>query len=281
MSDSNTRDFSRALPLLVLLAALALAAGLIVTGCVPAPDPDAASGEADGRYDRMVELLSAGQVAIGVFSGDHTPEQGAIMGADPEPDFVFYSLESGPFDIPALRAYMDAMETAAGVEGPAPVALRVPPIRDGAEAARDHVRQGLEAGVAAIVFPHVTTRAEAELAVDAMGTNTWPNRPDGEHLAILIVEDREGIATLEEITTTPGVGVVFAGPGDLRRSYEGDMEAVEEAIQAVLAACRKAVVPCGVTAGSEDIAERIEQGFRVIIATDSAAVGIGQRAAGR
>lgn len=269
-------------PITVIRFSVALlAAGLAVPGCTPAPESDGASGDAAGRYDRMVELLSVGEVAIGVFSGDHTAEQGAIVGVDPAPDFVFYSLESGPFDIPTLRAYMDAMETAAGVEGPAPVALRVPPIREGAEAARDHVRQGLEAGVAAIVFPHVTTRAEAELAVDAMGTNTWPNRPDGQHLTILIVEDRAGIAALEEITTTPGVGVVFAGPGDLRRSYEGDMEAVEEAIQAVLAACRKAVVPCGVTAGSEDIAERIEQGFRVIIATDSAAVGIGQRAAGR
>jgi 2-keto-3-deoxy-L-rhamnonate aldolase RhmA len=80
---------------------------------------------------------------------------------------------------------------------------------------------------------------------------------------------------------TRGVSVVFAGPGDLRRAYEGDMEAVENAIQTVLAACLAHDVPCGITAGVADIAERIEQGFRVFIVTDAEAIPVGRAAAGR
>ena len=78
---------------------------------------------------------------------------------------------------------------------------------------------------------------------------------------MLIVEDREAVEVVDEIVSTPGVSVVFAGPGDLRRAYEGDMEAVESAIQTVLAACTEHRVPCGITAGVDDIAERLSRAF--------------------
>ncbi|NIP60585.1 MAG: hypothetical protein GWM92_19525, partial [Gemmatimonadetes bacterium] len=72
-----------------------------------------------------------------------------------------------------------------------------------------------------------------------------------------------------------------AGPGDLSRAYDGDMEAVERAIQAVLSACLEFDVPCGVTAGAHDIARRLEEGFRVIIVTEEEALEVGREAAGR
>ena len=54
----------------------------------------------------MIALLAGGQPVLGIFSGDHTAEQGRQMVLNREADFIFYSLESGPFDIPAMRAYM-------------------------------------------------------------------------------------------------------------------------------------------------------------------------------
>ena len=75
--------------------------------------------------------------------------------------------------------------------------------------------------------------------------------------------------------------MVSPGPGDLRRVYDGDMERVENAIQTVLAACLELEVPCGVTAGVEDIAERLEQGFRIIIVTEPEALAAGMAAAHR
>lgn len=253
-----------------LAAALAAAAPSTAQGGPGATSPSTING-----------LLARGQAVFGIFSGEHTAAQGAVMRRNRDADFVFYSLESGPFDLPTMQAYIRGMVGSAGAAGPPPLALRIPPIRDGADSARARARQGLAAGAAAIVFPHLTSGEEAALAVEAIGADLWPGNPNGALTAMLIVEDREGIARVREIASTPGVSVLFAGPGDLRRAYDRDMGAVERAIQTVLAACKEFAVPCGITAGVDDIAERLTQGFRVIIVTQPEALGVGKRAAGR
>lgn len=258
----------------VATASLAMLAAL--AGCDATPQEESVN-----PHQRIVELLAAGEAVFGIFSGEHTPEQGRLMAENRAADFVFYSLESGPFDIPAMQAYAEAMDEAAADRGTHPIALRIPPIRDGHEQARVRVRAGLDAGAAAVVFPHVETAEEAALAVDAMGDDAWPERSDGTRVNMLLIEDRVGIENVRQIVSTPGVSVVFPGPGDLRRAYDGDMEAVEHAIQTVLAACEEFGVPCGVTAGVDDIAERLEQGFQVIIVTGPEALTVGRRAAGR
>lgn len=229
----------------------------------------------------IVRLLVAGQGVFGVFSGEKTGEQGARIVENRETDFVFYSLETGPFDIPAMQVYMRAMAEAVGEEGSHPVVLRIPPIRDDGELARERVRLGLDAGVAGIVFPHVETADEAALAVSSMGADLWPSNPEGGLLNILLIEDRIGVRNAREIVGTPGVGVVIPGPGDLRRAYEGDAEAIEGAIQTVLSACKEFEVPCGITAGVDDVAERLDQGFRLIIVNRDEALAVGRAAAGR
>ena len=265
-----------------LILALALA-----TGCsAPEQSADEASGAASAGSDApamapapLVQLLADAQVLFGIFPGPSTREQGALMGQNRDLDFVFYSLESGPFDIMSTKVYMEGIAEGSGTEAAHPLVLRVPPIRNGAEQAAANVAEALDAGVAAIVFPHVESAEDAAVAVSVMGSDLWPANPDGTLLSILIVEDRGGVERVDEIVSTPGVSIVFAGPGDLRRAYEGDMEAVEGAIQAVLAACQRHDVPCGITAGADDIADRIAQGFRVFIVSDAAAVPVGRAAA--
>lgn len=250
-------------------------------GCAVAAAAQQESENVPESPNPIVQLLEAGNPVFGIFSGDHTREQGVVRGRNREVDFVFYSLESGPFDIPAMKVYMEGLEAASGSTGPHPVALRIPPIRDGHELARDRVRQGLEAGVAAVVFPHVETAEEAALAVDALGADQWPGDAGGSLVSILLIEDQIGVANAREIVGTPGVGVVFPGPGDLRRAYESDMDAVEEAIQTVLAACKEHDVPCGITADADDIAVRLEQGFRVFIVQEPEVLTVGRAASGR
>ena len=256
------------------VALLALASNVWVA-CAPA------SEETVANSNKIVRLLAEGQAVFGIFSGEHTAEQGAVMAENRETDFVFYSLESVPFDIPAMQAYMQGMADASGADGTHPVTLRIPPIREGHDAARDHVREGLAAGADAIVFPHVETAEEAGLAVGSMGDNVWPGNPAGELVNVLLLEDQVAIANAREIVGTAGVSIAIPGPGDLRRAYEGDAEAIENAIQTVLAACKEFAVPCGITAGVDDIAERLEQGFRVIIVTRPEALAVGRQAAGR
>lgn len=265
-----------------LCVAAPVLAAAAVASCAPAGDAPG-DGEAATAADanRIVELLASGQPVFGIFSGEHTPEQGARMARNREADFIFYSLESGPFDIPAMETYMEGMREGAGDYAPQPVALRIPPIRDGADSARARARAGLDAGAHSIVYPHVESVEEAELAVGALGDAAWPGNPDGNLVNILLIEDQVGIERAAEIVRTPGVSVVIPGPGDLRRAYEGDMEAVEAAIQTVLAECLAADVACGITAGADDIGERLDQGFRLIIVTSPEALTVGRAHAGR
>ena len=264
--------------------ALLLATAAAATSCAPpgdAPDAQEPSAASASGANPMVELLASGQPVFGIFSGEHTAGQGARMARNREADFVFYSLESGPFDIPAMEAYMEGMREGAGEYAPQPVALRIPPIRDGADSARVRARAGLDAGAQSIVYPHVESVEEAELAVGALGDAGWPGNPDGDLVNILLIEDQVGIERAAEIVRTPGVSVVIPGPGDLRRAYEGDMEAVEAAIQTVLAECLAAGVACGITAGPDDIGERLDQGFRFFIVTSPEALTVGRAHAGR
>ncbi len=62
-----------------------------MASCAPASDG------ADEMTNAVVGLLAAGQPVCGIFSGEHTAEQGAVMAQNRETDFVLYSLESGPF----------------------------------------------------------------------------------------------------------------------------------------------------------------------------------------
>lgn len=265
-----------------LCAAVPVLAAAAVASCAPTGDaPGAGEGASATGANRMVELLSSGQPVFGIFSGEHTPGQGARMARNREADFVFYSLESGPFDIPAMEAYMEGMREGAGEYAPQPVALRIPPIRDGADSARARARAGLAAGAHSIVYPHVESVEEAELAVGTLGEAAWPGNADGNLVNILLIEDRIGIERAAEIVRTPGVSVVIPGPGDLRRAYEGDMEAVEAAIQTVLAECLATGVACGITAGPDDIGERLDQGFRFFIVTSPEALTVGRAHAGR
>lgn len=245
------------------------------------PTSEAAAAPADGPAE-VITLLAEGEAVFGKFVSGRTTEDAAADALDEEADFVLYSLERGPFDMETMGAYIGALRATAAEAGlTAPdVMLRTPPIGDDVEGARDRVRRAVDTGVDGIVFPHAHSAAEAALSIDLVGS-VWPADRAGERVDILIVEDREGIEHVREIVGTPGLSVVFAGPGDLRRAYEGDAEAIEGAIQRVLAACREFDVACGITAGVDDIADRLEQGFRVIIVTEEEALAVGRAAAGR
>ncbi|MDH3733980.1 MAG: aldolase/citrate lyase family protein [Gemmatimonadota bacterium] len=263
-------------------AAIAVTTTLLIACGAPAEDEMSESAPGMSSPSQIGALLADGEVVFGVFPGQQTAEGGTAMAARFGMDFVFYDLENGPFDLEAYHTYVDAMTAALGPDTPRrAMALRIPPVGADPDGAIQRALEALEAGIDILVVPHVQNATQATVVVEATGRNAWPTRPDGAHVNLLIIEDQEGIANASEIVATPGVSIVFAGPGDLRRAYEGDMEAVENAIQVVLAACKEHEVPCGVTAGPDNIADRIEQGFRAFIVQQQEAVEAGRTAAGR
>ncbi|MGH9322956.1 MAG: aldolase/citrate lyase family protein [Vicinamibacteria bacterium] len=217
------------------------------------------------KPNRILALLDSGKAVFGVFS-EKTREDASRLAGNELVDFVFYDMETGPFDVAGMRGFMDSL-------GGRPIAARLPPIREGREEERGNAKSLLDAGVDAVVFPHVEDRGQAELAASAMG--------DRRAVSFLIIEDKLGVQNARDIVSTPGIDIVFPGPGDLRRAYEGDGPAIEKAIQTVLSACKEYQVVCGITAGPDDIEKRLEEGFRVIIVTSHEALPVGHRASGR
>ncbi len=264
----------------LVLAVAAVAACGAEEETMPEGEPSMTAAPMEHDND-IIALLASGQPVFGMFAPEQSAEGGVQAAGNDETDFIFYSLESGPWDIPTMETFMASMAEASGQAGPHPVVLRIPPIRDDPDAARTYMEEGLAAGIDGLVLPHVETVEDVALATEVAGDRLWPLNPDGDVLNVILIEDRSGIALARELVGAPGVGVAIPGPGDLRRAYEGDMEAVESAIQTVLAACQEFDVPCGITAGPDDIAERLEQGFEMIIVTRPEALAVGLQASGR
>ena len=96
----------------------------------------------------------------------------------------------------------------------------------------------------------------------------WPLNPEGDLLAIPMIETAEGLKNVNEIASVPGVGAIFIGAaGDLHQ-YLGvpqDSPEVEQARQTILAACKAHNVACGITALTKaDVDRRLKEGWKMI-----------------
>ncbi len=219
-------------------------------------------------------------------------------------DYVFYSSMEGGVDeaLPEFQTLVGAMHDAGATARSHPFVVKMEKISEDPDAAR-HIDQQLDAGVSGIMFVHVESAEELRQGLEAMrfaangGTrddevgmapeywgvseeeyrakaDLWPLSPEGELIAWVIVESREGLENLREIAAVPGIGVLWPGAGTLRGvfSTEGpngervfDEEAWEAAIQSVADACEEFDLMCGFPAGPDDIERRMAQGFDVFV----------------
>jgi 4-hydroxy-2-oxoheptanedioate aldolase len=98
--------------------------------------------------------------------------------------------------------------------------------------------------------------------------DVWPVNPDGDLLAIPMIETAEGLKNVDEIAAVPGVGAIFIGAGGDLHQYLGvpqDSPEVEQARQTILAACKAHNVACGITAiAKADVEKRLKEGWKMI-----------------
>ncbi|WGF87148.1 HpcH/HpaI aldolase family protein [Marinivivus vitaminiproducens] len=94
----------------------------------------------------------------------------------------------------------------------------------------------------------------------------WPLNPDGELLAIMMIETAEGVRNADAIASVPGVGAIFIGPADLANSLgvPGGAPEVEQALGTILEACKAHNVACGKTMTAEEMPQRIRDGWRML-----------------
>lgn len=270
------------------------------------------------RHNRIVDLLSQNKVVFGWFSTarnlESAPEAAERAAKDGRMDFVFINMEAvRSYHPPLVKTFLTTMKEAGLKRNPndRPLMLRLPVVHDDPAAARQRIAETLNLGVHALVFPDMESADEARDALAAMrfapnGTrpadvgdapaywdltpaeytrkaDVYPQNPNGELASIFIIESEKGVANSREITQVRPT-VAIPGPGTLARVYKGDAGKVEAAIQTQLASCKEFNVPCGITANPNDVAKRIEQGFRMIIIYDrdyEATMTAGRTAAGR
>jgi 4-hydroxy-2-oxoheptanedioate aldolase len=258
----------------------------------------------------VIEKLAQGKAFVGVNTGDLSLENARTLARAPI-DYVYVDMEHTPLDIAGLHMFNIGMiDKAAAVKkgSVAPnVALfaRFPPEADeGAWV----VKQALDIGLMGVIFNGVDTREQALAAVQSMrypqlrgskyfepagkrgaaptlatwiwGLTTeeyerhadlWPLNPEGDLLAIAMIESVEGLKNLDAILSVPGIGAAFIGnANDLWHTMGVPATApeVETARQTILAGCKRHNVACGITVASgADMVKRLDEGWKMIRAT--------------
>ena len=257
------------------------------------------------RLNKAIQLLENDQVVFGLLAFDYSLNNARSL-ATSGLDFIIIDMEHAPFDIERLRQFLLGMTDKRKILQKGSLQPDVVPLvripATGGEDVMFQAKQVLDVGAFGIMYPSVSTRAQAEMSVGATrypqlkdaediepvglrGRNpsnaiwywgirdyhpradVWPLDPNGELLAIIQIETPQGVENIEEIISVPGIGVIFIGPSDLSTSMGYASPAapeVETAIQTVLQACLDHDVACAITTGQGSVQQRIEQGFRFV-----------------
>jgi len=262
----------------------------------------------------VIERLAAGKPFIGYQTGDLSLENArAIARADIDYVYLemehgpmdfegLHRFTVGMIDKAAILKKGNAQPNVA-------IFARFAPY--GREQAQWFVKQALDIGLMGVIFNGIDDPEQALLAVRNMrypqkrtskypepkglrgyapGTavwwwgvsdaeyerraDVWPLNPDGDLLAIIMIETAEGLKNADAIAAVPGVGAIFVGAGGDLHQYLGvetNSPEVEQAFQTILKACQAHNVACGITAlNGNDIAKRLREGWKMIRTTGPA-----------
>ena len=256
---------------------------------------------AQGRH-AVLELWNTGKPAFGVFvpnenpqpferghpppKGIYTTAGGAKLAANPLLDFVFLNLE-GSYDLGAVKAISAGLGSGSGPRKT--LLVRIPTIeRDGVEATRVRVREVLAAGADGVTLPHIRSVEEAQTAIgffQQAKADVWsPSNPQGTVIAMLMLEDPAAVAVAGQVADLKGYSVLACGIGSLTPALGGDRAGGEAGTQKVLAESKRAKIPNMLTAGPQDVAQRVKEGFLGLLGQGGAAdemIKAGRQAAGR
>jgi 4-hydroxy-2-oxoheptanedioate aldolase len=258
----------------------------------------------------VIAKLAEGKTVYGLNTGDLSLAYAREVARAPV-DFIYADLEHNPLDFPALHMFLLGMTDRAmilkkgNLQPDVALFARFPPEADQSQWV---VKQALDIGLHGVIFNGVDKKEQALIAVRSMrypqlkgskiyepaGTrgagpanatwiwgisgdeyerhaDVWPLNPEGDLLAVLMIESVEGLENLDAIASTPGVGALFLGAGnDLTHSMgvrPGSPE-VEVAFQKVLNACKAHKIGCAITATTpNDVAKRVKEGWNIIRST--------------
>ena len=281
---------------------------IVLAACVLLPT--ARAQETSTHLNPVVAKLAAGKTVYGLITGDMSLANARETSRAPV-DFVYADMEHNPLDFPGLAIFLSGLSDKAAilakksVQPNVALMARFPPEADQSQWV---VKQALDIGLMGVIFNGVDTKDQAMIAVKTMryppmrgsprrepvgirGVSTaaasyawgvsaeeyerradlWPLNPDGDLLAVIMIESVEGLQNLDAIASVPGVGALFLGAGsDLSRSMGVPISSpeVEAGFQQVLKACKAHKLGCAITAGNtSDIVRRVKEGWNIIRST--------------
>jgi citrate lyase beta subunit len=238
------------------------------------------------QQSAAISLWNQGKVAFGIFVPNDDKARTAAY-ESPLYDFLFLNLEPR-YDAPAIKAAVEGLR----VFGRRPrktLIVRIPPMaRDGVDAAKARIKEAFELGADGVTLPHVRSVDEAKQAIhffqDAGGDVWSASNPNGDQLAMLMLEDPGVVAVAEEIASLKGYSILACGIGSLTQALGGDRDAAEAGNQKILAETKRVKLVNMLTTTTRDVEQRIRQGYLALIAQGpdaDEAIAKGRTAVGR
>jgi 2-keto-3-deoxy-L-rhamnonate aldolase RhmA len=228
--------------------------------------------------NRLKRDLAAGKVCIGTTITTNSPVTAELF-SHIGFDWLWFEMEHTTL---GLESVLTMLQTTNGAD--VSTVVRVP-WND-----KTMIKRVLDAGPDGVLIPLITSRDEAEYAVRAMKYPPLGERGGGlsraqcyglhmdeymktandEVMTMLMIEHIQAVENIDNILQVKGVDSIMVGALDLSGTMgllgQTAHPEVEGAIQKVLAAARRARVPCGIITLSPDQAnQRIREGFTNII----------------
>ena len=225
--------------------------------------------EGPGRL--LKRRLRNGDVLVGGMVAEHLRPSLVKLYVQAGFDFMYIEYEHGFFE---MTTFADSVLCAR--DNNLPVIAKTPQLE------RAEVAKLLECGVVGIQLPRTETRAEVEmlrsyLKFPPAGTRavapgygnssyrqpadwkTWMTEQDQETTLVVHIETRRAYENAAEIISTPGVDMVYVGPGDfsieMGHPGEYDHPEVADPMGEILQICKKHGVYFGTTASNASAAQ--------------------------
>lgn len=247
------------------------------------------------------DLWAAGKAAFGVYVPDENPAPrgpdrgpavytkagGEKLAANPLVDFVFLNLE-GHYDRDAVMAISEGLGKK-GTPGRKLMLVRIPSMAEAGPAVTlTRIKEILAMGADGITLPHIENLDQARQAVslfaDARANVFSAAHPEGNAVAMLMLEDPGAVAQAKDIADIGGYSILACGIGSLTGALKGDRVAAEKGNQEILAETKRVKLVNMLTANANDIAQRVKEGFGALLVQGRDAdniIKIGRAAAGR
>ncbi len=224
-----------------------------------------------GSSGRLKELLRSGKVLLGGIASEYLRPSLFKLYHQAGFDFAFIEYEHAWFEPTMLSAsVLSARDTGL------PLIAKTPDLE------RAAVAKLLETGIMGIQLPRTESRQDiitlqSYLKFPPLGTRaiapgygssdyrqppnwrTWMEQQNADTVLVAHIETRVGYEHAEEIISTPGVDMVYLGPGDfsIEMGHPGDYDHPDVAgpMNEILSICQRYRVPFGTTASGVEAAQ--------------------------